>query len=78
VTISVAEQEKMLSVPLCGPRVLARLESIGISRLRDLAHPDAHDLVQEVNIQASRPIWHPPMATRAIANLIAAAQELDR
>ena len=76
-TISVAERDRMLAVALCGPRVLIRLESIGITRLRDLAHRDPHDLVQEVNIQAGRPIWRPPMATEAMANLIAAATDLD-
>jgi hypothetical protein len=76
-TIVVAERDKMLAVPLCGRRVIARLESIGITRLRDLARRDPHDLVLEVNIQAGRAIWHPPMATEAMANLIAAAQKLD-
>ena len=75
-TITVAERNKMLAVPLCGRRVIARLESIGITRLRDLAPRDPHDLVLEVNIQAGRPIWHPPMATEAMANLIAVAQKL--
>jgi len=38
----------MLAVRLCGPRVIARLESIGIQRLDDLAERDPHDLVEEV------------------------------
>jgi hypothetical protein len=76
-TMPVGERDRMLAVPLCGPRVLARLESIGITRLRDLAHRDPHDVLLEVNIQASRPIRRPPMATEAMANLIAAAKELD-
>lgn len=68
------ERNKMLGVRLCGPRVITRLESIGITRLNDLAHRDPHDLVHEVNIQAGRPIWHPPIATRAMTNLIATAK----
>jgi hypothetical protein len=76
--IPIEEQNKMLAVRLCGPRVIARLESIGITGLGDLAHRQPDDLVDEVNIQAGRPIWHPPMAIRAMANLIAAAREADR
>jgi hypothetical protein len=72
--IPAAEREKMLAVRLCGPRVIARLESIGIAKLRDLADRDPHQLVHEVNIAAGRPIWRPPIATRAMTNLIAAAQ----
>ena len=67
----------MLAVQLCGPRVIARLESIGITRLDDLAPRDPQDLVQEVNIEAGRPIWQAPMATRAMASLIRAARQLD-
>ena len=71
--ITIQERNAMLTVRLCGPRVVARLESIGITQLGDLADRDPYELVQEVNIQAGRPIWHPPIATQAMANLIAAA-----
>ena len=71
--IPAAEREKMLAVRLCGPRVIARLESIGITKLRDLTDRDPFQLVHEVNIAAGRPIWHPPIATQAMTNLIAAA-----
>ena len=71
--IPAAEREKMLAVRLCGPRVIARLESIGITKLRDLAQRDPYQLVHQVNIAAGRPIWHPPIATQAMTNLIAAA-----
>ncbi len=72
--IPATEREKMLAVRLCGPRVIARLESIGITKLRDLAQRDPYQLVHEVNIAAGRPIWRPPIATQAMTNLIAAAQ----
>jgi len=39
----------------------------------DLASRDPHDLVEEVNIEAGRPIWHPPLALRAMASLVGAA-----
>ena len=76
-TIPPEERRKMLAVQLCGARVIARLESIGITRLDDLAPRDPQDLVQEVNIEAGRPIWQAPMATRAMASLIRAARQLD-
>ena len=71
------EREKMLAVGLCGPRVIARLESIGITKLEDLAESDAHQLVHQVNIAAGRPIWHPPVATQAMTNLINASRDAD-
>ena len=71
--IAAEERKKMRAVPLCGPRVVARLESIGVERLADLRDRDPYDLMQEVNIEAGRPIWRPPMATRALENLVRAA-----
>ncbi len=70
-----SERQKMLEVCLCGPRVIARLESIGITALRDLARRDPYQLVHEVNLAAGRPLWHPPIATQAMANLIDAARQ---
>ena len=72
--IAEVETNKMLAVPLCGPRVLARLESIGIERLADLRDRDPYDLMEEVNIEAGRPIWRPPMAILALENLVEAAR----
>jgi hypothetical protein len=72
--IGEAERKRMRAVPLCGPRVVARLESIGVERLADLRDRDPYDLMHEVNIEAGRPIWRPPMATRALGNLVEAAQ----
>jgi hypothetical protein len=69
-----AERKRMRAVPLCGPRVVARLESIGVERLADLRGRDAYDLMHEVNIEAGRPIWRPPMAIWALTNLVNAAQ----
>jgi hypothetical protein len=68
------EREKMLAVRLCGPRVIARLESIGITQLEDLAQRNPHQLVHQVNVAAGRPIWQPPMATQAMSNLVDAAR----
>ena len=77
-TIAPAERDKLLAVALCGPRVVARLEGIGIERLDDLADRDPAELVLAVNLSAGRPIWHAPMAERAVANLIRAAREHQR
>ena len=63
----------MLAVRLCGPRVVARLESIGVRRLSDIVGRTPDELLTEVNIEAGRTIWRPPMATTAMYNLIAAA-----
>lgn len=65
----------MLAVPLCGPRVLARLESIGVTCLADLRGRGAYDLVHEVNLQAGRTIWCPPLAVEAMQNLVDAARQ---
>jgi hypothetical protein len=53
------------------------LESIGITELRDLARRDPYQLVHEVNLATGQPIWHAPIATQAMVNLIAAARELE-
>jgi hypothetical protein len=73
-TIPASERKKMLAVRLCGPRVIARLETIGIHRLADLATRDPEELVFAVNIAAGRPVWHAPMAHEAMSTLIAEAQ----
>jgi hypothetical protein len=52
-----------------------RLEAIGVTQLQDLAERDPYQLVHEINIAAGRPIWHPPIATQAMTNLIAAARQ---
>jgi hypothetical protein len=72
--IAPEEREKMRSVDLCGERVLMRLESIGVEALGDLRGRDAWDVMQEVNLEAGRPIWHAPIAVAALQNLIAAAE----
>jgi hypothetical protein len=72
--IPASERAKMLAVRLCGPRVIERLESIGITQLPDLADRDPYQLVHEINMAAGRPIWHRPIATQAMTNLIARAQ----
>jgi hypothetical protein len=74
--IAEAERRRMLAVPLCGSRVLARLEAIGVERLTDLAGRDPEELVLAVNASVGWPIWRRPMAHRAMANLIAAAERM--
>ena len=72
--IDEADRREMLRVDLCGNRVVERLEAIGVTRLSDLRGQDAEELVERVNLAAGAPIWRPPIATRALANLIDAAE----
>ena len=64
----------MLAVRLCGERVLMRLASIGVERLADLRGRDPWDLMHEINLEAGRPIWRPPLAVAALQNLVDAAE----
>ena len=73
-----AERRKMLRVELCGSRVVERLEAIAIARLCDLRGEDAEELMERVNLAAGAPIWRPPIATRALTNLIDAAEHEGR
>jgi hypothetical protein len=72
------ECEKMLAVRLCGPRVISRLDDVGIERLSDLADWSPEELVVAVNLAAGRPIWNGPIARQAMANLIQAARRQTR
>jgi hypothetical protein len=72
--ITESERRRMLAAPLCGPRVVRRLESIGITKLSDLQGRDTYDLMHEINIEAGRKIWRPPTTIIALENLIGAAQ----
>lgn len=63
----------MLVVPLCGRRVLARLEAIGVRGLGDLRGRDPYELLHSVNAAAGRTIWRPPLAVVALQNLVDAA-----
>ena len=64
----------MLAVRLCGERVLLRLESIGVERLADVRGRDSWDVMDEINLEAGRRIWHAPLAVAALQNLIDAAE----
>ena len=72
--IAVAERERMLAVHMCGQRVVERLASIGVRRLADLRGRDPWDLMHEINLEAGRPIWQPPMAIIALQNLVDASE----
>lgn len=63
-------------MPLCGPRVVERLRSIGIHKLSDLRRKDPHVIMHQVNHAAGKVIWRPPMAIRALQNLIIVANTL--
>lgn len=76
--IGEAERRAMLSVPLCGERVVLRLESIGVSRLADLRGRDPWELMHEINLEAGREIWRAPVAVQALQNLVDAAERPRR
>jgi hypothetical protein len=70
-----SEKQKMLSVPMCGERVIRRLKSIGVTKLSDLRGRNPHVLMREINLAAGHVIWRPPMAIIALTNLIRAAED---
>ncbi len=72
--IAAEERKRMIAVRLCGKRVLMRLESIGVQRLADLRGRDPWEVMDEINLEAGRPIWRAPMAVAALQNLIDAAE----
>ena len=72
--IADAEREKMLAVHMCGQRKIERLASVGVRRLADLRGRDPWDLMYEINLEAGRPIWQPPMAIIALQNLVDASE----
>lgn len=76
--IAPRERAEMLAVRLCGERVFLRLESIGVERVAVLRGRDPWDTMHEINLEAGRPVWHAPIATAALQNLIdAVEQEVD-
>jgi hypothetical protein len=54
--------------------VIARLESIGITTLRNLADRDSDQLVARSQHCRRQADLEPPIATQGVSNLIAAAQ----
>ena len=61
----------LLAVPLCGDRVIMRIESVGVRTLADLEGRDPWELMHQVNLPAGRTIWRPPFAILALQNLVA-------
>jgi hypothetical protein len=47
-----------------------RLESIGVSRLRDLKGRDPWELMHEINLEAGKTIWRAPLAVQALQNAV--------
>ncbi len=73
--IDVPERAKMQSAPLCGPKVVARLESIAVRRQSDLRSQDPIDLMESVNRAFGNPIWRRSIVSRALAHVIAAEHQ---
>ncbi len=70
---SAEDRQRILAVPLCGPRTADYLEQIGYSRFADLASADARDLRLRINAWLGRPHIN-AMGVRAFDNLIEAAR----
>jgi hypothetical protein len=71
---SESEREQTRRVHLCSERVLACLESIGVTGLAVLAGRDPWHVMYEINLQAGRVIWRPPLTIGALQNPIDAAE----
>jgi predicted flap endonuclease-1-like 5' DNA nuclease len=67
-------RRKIEAVPLCGPKTADYLEMIGIKSFEELAQADARDLKLRINAHLGRPHIN-EMGVRALANLIATAQQ---
>ncbi|MFT0213746.1 helix-hairpin-helix domain-containing protein [Pseudomonas sp. F1_0610] len=71
-----SEQEKayLLQVKGVGPTVIARLEQIGFTQLKQLAQADANEILQTVARMLSASCWkNSPQARNAINSAIVAA-----
>lgn len=70
-----AERGILLAVKGVGPKVIARLEELGIVTLRQLATQDAESVCSAASILFGSTCWkNSPQARSAIAPAIAAAQ----
>ena len=71
--LSKADRQRIVDVPLCGPRTADLLEMVGIDSFDALADADADDLRLAVNAQLGRPHIN-AMGVRAFRNAIEAAR----
>ena len=70
------ERQLLLALKGVGPTVIARLEQIGFSSLRQLAGQQAAAITWQVAQAIGSSCWHnSPQARQAIAQIIALAQE---
>ena len=73
----VSERAALLNIRGVGPGVIARLESIGICSLRDLASSDPVKVCERASFDTGSNCWrNSPLARRAISDAIAFAQSV--
>ena len=73
---SVLERELLLKVKGVGPKVIERLEQLGVSSLDRLAHQDAGAICAAASVLVGSTCWkNSPQARGAIERAITAAQE---
>ncbi|RVU02140.1 helix-hairpin-helix domain-containing protein [Novosphingobium umbonatum] len=69
------EHSALLGIKGVGPKVIARLEAVGISSLMDLAQRDPQAICAMAAIDAGSTCWrNSPMALRAITAAVEFAQ----
>lgn len=72
---SPAEREILLAVKGVGPKVIQRLEEVGIADLATLATHDPAVLCTEISRRLGASCWrNSPLANRAIADAVLAAR----
>ncbi len=71
------ERDILLTVKGVGPKVVERLEQLGIATLRELAEQDAKSLCAAASMLAGSTCWkNSPQARAAIAEAIVRAQSV--
>jgi predicted RecB family nuclease len=75
-TFSLDERIALLTVKGVGPGVVARLESIGISTLQNLAGSDPRHICEQASADTGSTCWrNSPLAQKAITDAISFARE---
>jgi len=78
-TFSDAEKALLLAVKGVGPKVVERLEQLGINTLSQLATEDARRICEQTALSLGATCWkNSPQARNAIAAAIEAARQSSR
>jgi predicted RecB family nuclease len=73
------ERDILLTVKGVGPKVIERLEQLGVVTLRELAEQDARSLCEAASMLVGSTCWkNSPQARAAIARAIARARSVGQ